>query len=195
MKSLTVRAIIAVLALSFFAGCKKKDATENAAQATDEGTYFSIIQFTKDQLDTYWGQPFTLVKTVTLNGKTDSTYEQAAKMDWASVFKVFFESDIGKPKFLGKYKFSEFGDDATDSHIFYYEANDPELFTRSLQVTVDPANNKIKNIYIETRKNSTLTSKAQKLYYTPLKVIQIQETETGTGTKDRDLRVVYRFLY
>lgn len=194
MKSLNIRAIIAVIALSVFAACKGKKAEENTAE-TGEGTYFSIIQFTKDQLDTYWGQPFTLVKTVTLNGKTDSTYEQSLKMDWASVFKVFFESDIGKPKFLDKYKFSTFEDNATDSRIYYYEATEPELYTRSLQISTDPLNNKIKNIYIETKKNSSLTSKAQKLYYTPLKVIQIQETETGTGIKDRDLRVVYRFLY
>jgi hypothetical protein len=173
--------------------CDKED--KKSAAPTDQGTYFSIRQFAKDQLDTYWGQPFTLQKIETINGKKDSALISTYKMDWASVLKTFFESDISDPKYLGKYTFSTFDDKSTDSRTYYYEANEPDLFTRSLQIITDPYNNVIKSIYIETAANGRMGERSQKLYYRPIKVIQIQEFESSAIGKDKRSIVEYRFLY
>jgi hypothetical protein len=186
------RVLLAFTVLTVSA-CGKKEKEVNIP--TDNGTYFSIRQFAKDQLDAYWGQPFTLQKTQTVNGKTDSAYISTYNMDWASVLKTFFESDISDPKYLGKYRFSMFDDESTDSRNYYYEAIDKDLFTRSLQIITNPYNDMIKSIYIETSSNGRMGQRSQKLYYKPIKIIQIQEFESLALEKDKSSRVEYRFMY
>ena len=179
---------IGVLFLIIISSCKKKQ--EEAKIDASKGTYFSIVQFASDQFSTYGGQPYTLQKVVNLNGKVDSSYESALKMDWAAVLKPFFESDISNKKFLGQYNFNLFDDDATLSRNYFYEAKDEKLFTKTLQISTDPLNNKVTSIYIETEKGG----KVQKLLYRPVKLIQIQEIETSFFGKDKNLKVEYYFM-
>ncbi len=174
--------------LLLIASCKK-DAHSPTAD-TSGGTYFSIIQFADDQFHTFGGQPYTLHKIVTLNGKVDSSLESALTMDWAAVLKPFFASDISDKKYLDRYHFSMFEDDITDTRNFFYEAKDPDLFTKKLQISSDALNNKIQSIYIETEKNG----KVQKLFYKPVKLIQIQEVESSFLGKDKNLKVEYYFM-
>ncbi|MCB0699919.1 MAG: hypothetical protein H6551_10865 [Chitinophagales bacterium] len=170
--------------------CSKKTETVNV---DTQGTYFSIIDFTKDQWDTYKGNAFPMRKKVSLNGEIDSTYTTALDVDWASVLKVFFETDISDPKFLGKYRFSTFNDNVTMTTSYYYEAEDDALYTKTLQIMVDYYTDKVKSIYIEAQKKTRLGTKDVKLFYVPLDVISIQESEaTKTGQK-KDLRIEYDF--
>ncbi len=187
--------LVSLLLMLTFSACQ--NAADEAQPAPDPsaGTYFSVVQFAKDQFDTYLGQPFTLQKFTVLNNKTDSTMISAQLVDWASIVKLFAKADISDPRYLGQYNFSILNDDATDSRIFYYEAANPDLFTRSLQIVTDPVNNKIKSIYVETAEEGRFGSKQQKLYYAPVKVLQIQERETAAIGPDKDLRIEYRFLY
>lgn len=83
-----------------------------------------------------------------------------------------------------------FDDNATVSRTYFYEAKNKKLLTKNLHIVTDPFNNKIKSIYIETEKNG----KVQKLYYIPLKLIQIQEYESSFLGKDKNLVVKYHFL-
>jgi len=153
-------------------------------------SYFSVTQFANDQFRTFWGQPFTLQKFVTENGKTDSSLVSAYELDWAAALKPFFDADISDPRLVGKYNFSEVKDDATVSKTYFYEAKEKELFVRTLQIVTDPFTDKIKAIFIETEKSG----RTQKLYYKPIKVIQIQEYESSFLGKDKNLRIEYRFL-
>ncbi|RYZ56016.1 MAG: hypothetical protein EOP49_01570 [Sphingobacteriales bacterium] len=184
---------ISLISLLLF-GCKR-EAVKPAPERSEEGTYFSVRDFAKDQFRTYWGQPFTLQKIAVLDGKRDSSLVNADKIEWPEIMKTFFAADISDPKFDGKYAFSMFDDDATVSRTYYYEALEPDLFTRKLQIMSDPFTDKIKSIYIETEKNGRFGKKAQKLYYSPVKVIQIQEFESSLLGSDRNLRVEYRFVY
>ena len=68
---------------------------------------------------------------------------------------------------------------------------EPELFTRNMQITADQVTNKVKSIYIETNKDG----RVQKLYYAPIRLIQIQEFESSLLGGERNLRLEYRFLY
>lgn len=187
-----IRNVLVLLAVITLFSCNKPD--ENSPAATElEGNYFSIKQFAMDQWSTYEGQPYTLEKVVQMNGKKDTTYISALDMDWASVLKVFFDSDISDKKYLERYNFSLFEDDATLTRNFYYEAKEKELFTRKLQIAADEETNKIRSIYIETAKNGTLNDLNQKLYYVPMKLIQIQEFEKSKTGPDKDIRIEYRF--
>ncbi|MEI8280217.1 MAG: hypothetical protein WCG87_10680 [Bacteroidota bacterium] len=173
--------------------CKKQEKTPIPQAETEKGTYFSIIQFTQDQWDTYHGQPYTLTCVKTLNGKSDTSMVSAYKADWGAIFKIFFESDIGDPKYLGKYRFSTFDENLLGTRCYYYEAMNDSLYTRKLQISTDPTNNKIKAIYIETEKYNGLTQRSQKLLYEPVKLIQIQEYEKSDTGPAKNSITQYRF--
>jgi hypothetical protein len=184
---------ITFIALSIIAfGCKQKPQQQDQVTA-DKGTYFSIKQFVQDQWNTFHGEPITFIKTVTENGKTDSSYVNAYNLEWGEIFKIFFASDISDKKYLNHYDFSMFEDDGTATRNFYYEAKDKDLFTRKLMISADQTNNKIRSIYIETQKDGW-TSYSQKLYYAPMKVIQIQESKKPFIGHIKETVTEYHFL-
>jgi len=192
---MTIRRILVIsLILLTAVSCKKKQADTTKNQAQIDGGYWSIIEFGKDQWKTFHGQPFSLQKIVTVNGKTDSTYLSAYDVDWGEILKVFFESDISDKKFIDHYNFSSFDEDVTATHTFYYEAKDPDLFTRKLQISIDPTTNRIVSIFIETQKSSQYDGSSHKLYYAPLKVIQIQDFDNTHTGKPVERLTEYRFL-
>jgi len=168
-------------------GCKKPNSEK---LTTNEPANFSLYQFAQDQFHSFWGQPFTLKKTVTLNGKVDSSIVSVFKMDWDGVLGTFFKADISNPKYKDKYKLSVLVDDVTDSRTYYYEAKEKNLFTKSLQVVTDPLTNRVKSIYIETEKDG----KTAKMYYSPIKRIQMQEYESSFIGGKKDLKIEYQFL-
>jgi hypothetical protein len=172
--------------------CKKAIVQDQTVPA--DSSYFSIKQFINDQIHTYFGVPFTVYRIATLEDRKDSTLMTIDAIDWASVMGTFNATDISARKFLGKYDFSVSEDNTTGDRGFTYTAKDPELFTRLLQINVDPSNGKITSIYMETARHDFWEDKTQKLLYVPLHVIQIQEHEDGLLSKPRELRVEYRFL-
>ncbi len=187
---------ILLCGLLLCSACSNKT-EENAAAdkfKNVKGTYFSLRQFLLDQFHTYHGAPYTFNKYTTTNGVRDSALENIYTVDWGYIFKTFLEADIGYKKFLGKYNFTQFGDDATHTVNFLYEAKDPSLFTQKLQVTADNTTNRIRSIYIETQKSSSFKEETQKLYYSPIKVIQIQQFEKSTGGKSESVMTEYRFM-
>ncbi|MBS1588982.1 MAG: hypothetical protein JST52_05145 [Bacteroidetes bacterium] len=184
-----LRKLITIVAISCVFGCKHHPPLEKPSNTPH---YFSIRQFANDQFRTYWGQPFSFEKTVIENGKmVDSSIVSAATLDWAKVLDPFFKTDISDPKYLEQYNFSEVDDDATVSKTYIYEAKDKSFFTRSVQITTDPFTGKIKSLFIETEKDGN----QQKLYYKPLKVIQIQTYQSALLGKGKNIRTEYRFLY
>ena len=186
--------LLSFIAIVLFISCKPKPKVIVQQDKGENGTYFSINQFVKDQWNTYLGQPYAMLKVTTHNGKADSAYITALTADWGDILKRFFETDISNPKYLGHYDFNMFLDESTDTRNFYYEAKDDTLFTRKLQISAMQQNNKISHIYIETEKKSGTKDIIQHLYYAPMSVIQIQEFNAiATGDKDQ-LRIEYFFM-
>jgi hypothetical protein len=161
----------------FSSACKKKkEATDEFADV--KGNYFSINQFIVDQWNNFPGPTCVLYRNVRVNDKTtDSSYVTTDKLDWTPIFKTFAASDISDRKFLGKYKFTQFDDPQDETHNFFYQANDEDLFTQKLLITLDMYNMKVRGIYIETYKKTATNESTEKLYYAPLKTIQIQTDE------------------
>jgi len=166
--------LIIILLPVFVGSCKKKEATGDYSDV--KGTYFSIKQFELDQWNTWSGEPFLITKTVTINKKTDSSLTNSDTINWAPIFKTFAESDISDRKFLGKYNYNEFGDPKDNTLNLFYQAkeDEDELFTRKLLITADRDTRKITGIYIETFKKYFGGERTEKLYYNPMKTIQIQ---------------------
>lgn len=172
--------------------CKAKEETNEFKDV--KGTYYSIKGYIYDQWTIYHDQPFGLVKIVKLDGKVDSSYVSALDMDWGSILELFIETDISDPKFLGKYDFTGFQDMSTSSTNYFYEAKDKKLFTRRLEIVTDSYNNKIKSIFIETQKKTSISTKTQKLLYIPLKTISIQEVENSKIGAETEVYLEYKFL-
>ena len=185
--------LIIVIAIFTTVGCAKNRPPAIATD-TSGGSYYSIRQFAEDQFQTYSGYPFSFRKITTYNGKKDTVAENADNIDWKFILNTFLASDISDKKYLGKYSFTMFEDDASQTRNFLYEANDKDLYTRKLQISADQFNSKIRSIYIETEKHSILQDESQKLLYKPTKVIQIQKFEKNVIGNEKTTITEYEFL-
>lgn len=188
-----IRILAVIVILSAAISCTPKKPKVEHEKAGQNGTYFSIKQFTDDQWRTYRGQPFGFQKFVYKDGTVDSSLTNVDEMNWGAILQPFFESDISDPRFLGHYNFSQFEDNATQTLNYYYEAKEDSLFTRKLQIMVDDVTSKVRSIYIETEKNTQHKHITRKLFYIPLDVISIQEFDHSSPSA-KELRIEYRFL-
>ena len=186
--------LVAILGI-MLPSCQKKDAKDTKDPYADvQGNYFSIRQYALDQWNTFQGEPFTIVKTVKINDNTDSNFTTSDTLNWGNIFKVFFETDISDRKFLGQYTFTQFDDNADGTHNFYYKANDLDLFTQKLLITIDQLNNKVKGIYIETYKKTLWDECKQTLLYAPMHTIQIQTDDKPIFGAKKYSVVQYTFM-
>lgn len=182
-----------LLAALAFSSCKEKPAEEDYSKET--GSYFSVRQYALDQWNTFMGEPFLIVKTVRVNdGKWDSSYTNSDTLDWGAIFHEFFLTEISDRQFLGKYKFTQFDDNEDETHNFFYEAKEEDLYTRKLLLTIDQYNQMVRGIYIEAAKSSPFEERLVKLYYKPMKRIQIQETVKPLFGASKHTVTEYEFL-
>lgn len=177
-----------------FSACKKNKVNQKAIAAANGETYFSIRQFAKDQFNTYWEQPFSFQRITKSNEKADTALITTEQMNWEEILAPFFAADIGKTDLVGQYDFTIINEDATVSKIYHYQAKNPELHTQQFQVVTDPFNDRIKSIYIETKEKNWWKETTEKLYYAPLKVIQIQSFESYLVGKSEQKLLEYRFM-
>lgn len=177
------------------AACKEDEKKAEEDYENVSGSYFSVRQYALDQWNMWYGEPFLIVKSVRVNnGGYDSSYTTSDSINWAPIFKSFFATDISDRKFLGKYKFTQFDDPADQTHNFFYEALEDDLYTRKFLITIDQYNQQVRGIYAEAIESSMGDDKIVKLYYKPMKRIQIQETETPMMGEKKHTVTEWEFL-
>ncbi|MGC4079358.1 MAG: hypothetical protein QM702_20420 [Rubrivivax sp.] len=187
------RSILLVVFCALMTGsCRKEQPA--ATTVPNQPVYFSIKDFIRDQWKTFHGQPILLTRYTTLEGRTDSATLSALNMQWSKLFKIFYETDISDPKFLGQYDFETFDEGLTQTRNFIYTARTPELYTQKLQIAADLVTRKIRTIYIETSKQSFWNTRSQKLLYAPMKVLMIHETNDPLIGSVKDLNIEYKFM-
>lgn len=176
-----------------FSACKEDE--KKLAYNPADGSYFSLRQFAQDQWHTYMGEPFSIIKTVRVNeGKYDTSYTTSDTLNWGAIFDQFFETEISDPEFLGKYKFTHFPDNEDDTYNYFYEALDDDLYTRKLLITISQETRLAHGIYVEAMRKSLFEDKVIKLYYKPMKRIQIQITETPLFGEKTHTVTEYEFI-
>lgn len=180
--------------VSFILAASCNKTVKDNSVKPSSGTYFSVKSYAADQWHVYHGQPFGIIKKAYLDGKTDSIVTNVDALNWGDILKVFFATDIGDKKYEGQYDFTSFADTLARTENFCYEANDPKLFTRKLNITTSVYSHKITSIYIETARSSKWSMHTQKLFYEPAKSIIIQDYESSVSGKSQELRVEYTFL-
>lgn len=191
-KSIVYAGVILAFVSCLVLSCKKKDTKDPYADV--QGNYFSVRQFTVDEWNTFAGEPFVIMKTVSVGNKIDTTYTNSDTINWAPIFETFFATEISDRKYLGQYTFNQFDDNDDGTHNFFYEAKDEDLFTRKLLITIDKYNQMVKGIYIETEKGELGSSTIQKLYYKPMKTIQIQTDEKSLFGEKTHTVLQYDFM-
>ncbi len=172
----------------------KKSPPKTATTDAGKGTYFSMAQFVGDQVSMLHETIYTLEKRVEINGQKDSSIVSIPAENWAPVYAAFLSADIGKPKFLGKYRFSQFDEEITFSNNYVYEALEENLPVRRLMISANAETHRIQSLLAEVETSNFWGSTRKKLYYAPLKVIQIQEWNTALIGADKTFRAEYRFL-
>lgn len=190
--------------LSLFA-CKEKQKSSSAEEKTapvarmkvedTTQTYFSIKQYFNDQWKTREGNPYTLLKLQTLNGKTDSAFIPLTNELWAAMRAPFDAADISDKKFLGYYKFDSFTDETTETTHYYYESISPDLYLQKMDISADQYNNRVRSVYLETKRVENGHHVSQKLQYIPDRIFQIQQFEKADGQKEQNSKLEYRYNY
>lgn len=197
--------LIFVCCLSLFA-CKEKQKSSSAEEKTtppvvtqqvvdSSVTYFSVKDYFDDQWKTRSGNPYTLLKLYTVNGKTDSSYIPMDNALWASIRAPFDAADIGDKKFLGQYRYDSFDDETTQTTHLFYESVNPDLYLQKMDVAADMSSQMVKSVYLETRSTQGDHQVTRKLQYIPDRTVQIQEFEKTAGQPEKNTRLEYRFKY
>jgi putative transcriptional regulator len=181
-----------LLIIIVLSGCSKNKAGVPPRQDTGGG-YFSILQFAGDQFKTFRGTPFVIEKEIVLNGKQDSLIVNSYSVDWEPILIPFLQTDISSPDLQDQYEASLFNDGA-GANVLYYTAKTEKLPVKMVQVRVDTETDRILSVYAETGKKSFWNEESQKLYYVPMKLIQIQEFSNPLLGAKKELRVEYRFM-
>ncbi len=177
---------------------KKEPVSQAQQQAQDTASgdsYFSIRSFFDDQWKTRKGIPYTLLRIVNLNGKTDSSFVALDSILWQQLRAPFDAADISDRKFIGQYNFDVFDDESTQTSNLNFDAKTPDLFMQKMYIGADQFSHKVQSVYIETRTTRDGYTHSQKLNYIPDRIVQIQEFEKSTATPAKNLTIEYRYKY
>lgn len=182
--------LIPLLLLCFIAfACSQKKKVNNPEQET----YFSVKQFLDDQWKNREGNPYSLMKVVDFNGKTDSTIVSLDSNLWKLIRPFFDEANIGDVEHFGQYEFNSFEEETLDMIMLHYEAINKKAFTRKMDIGVDVFTHRVKSVYIETQKKNAIYLKTQKLLFIPDRIIQIQEYEKSIVSPAKKMNISYYF--
>lgn len=176
------------------ASCTGEKTGDAPLGGSDSGRHYSIRSYISGQAIALSGQPLTLHRISREGDAYDSALVPIYGLNWKEVIERFAGSDISDRRFVGQYSFSISDDDLTATRVLTYTATRPDLFTRLFQINTDPENDRVKSIYIETRRSGFWRSLSQKLLYIPGNVVQVQETEDPLIGTTKRRRLEYKFL-
>lgn len=182
------RIILYLVFLLPFISCSKQNSDSNKE---GESIYFSISQFLDDQWDLLNGQPYTLRKKIVINGNVDTGVQHLDSVFFSHIREIFDKSDISNPKFESKYNVEHIQESMF--HTLNFTAQDEDLYTQLLVVNMDYENNRVLNIYIETKQETLFHDKITKLTYAPLRFIQIIEKEKSFLSSPKNIEINYVF--
>ena len=173
------------------ASCNKKKEDPNQKI---EGTYFPVVKYFRQQWKMIADQPYSYMKVENEKEHTDTSYVSGDSMEWVGIIKAFCDADISDKKYIGHYDFSSYEVPDFEGLAWTYEAKDDNLFTQRLDIIFNLQMTKVLSIYIETKKVSTFSTQTQKLYYSSLKTIQIQQYKKSIFGSEEGKSVSYYFM-
>ncbi|MGT2572044.1 hypothetical protein, partial [Acinetobacter ursingii] len=111
--------------------CKREKKADPAARFKPGDRYFSLYQFAQDQWEyNFRGRPLVLQRVEVKDGRADSSFVSLDTLNWSEITPRFFAADISDPRFLGRYRYSQFDEPLLSTKALLYEALEEDLFTR-----------------------------------------------------------------
>lgn len=180
-----------VLGTFLLFSCTTKDKYPEGYEEGD--SYFSMSQYFDDQWKNRNEMPYVFAKVTTVNGEvTDSVVVNWDEQFFKTVRQQFEEAEIGGPKYLGKYHFTEL--EEFQAITWLYEASDPKLKTKKIILRLDPENYKVKTVYAEIEDDGVFSFKKTNMTYIPDGPIKIVSFKKPMFGDSKEIIISYKFL-
>lgn len=170
-----------VLWVMVFTSCGNKQVYNGDGMAN----YPNLPEILKENLLPYQKGAYMYQEVIYVNGKYDTNLLKAAQVDWNFYKNPFYEADIFKKEFDGKYKLDIVEDEYANSRKYIYSAVDLKAITKYVSVNVRSTDNAVMSVYAETSDLGFLQSKSYKLLFATTKSVQVQIRSKKPFSKER----------
>ena len=164
--------------------CNNRQKKSNGLKEVKPKDVFPVGSFIAEQVRQVDSLKPALIKTFTMNGKTETTL--ASQAEFKTLADEFKDSDISDSASRQKYKETSFADQSAPSVTLNYSTSDKTLEVQRIDVIIRPdtvQNDKVQNIYIEKFTHRHDTSISKKLLWRADENLQvITTTQTGKGS-------------
>lgn len=162
-----------IICLTVIACKDNKPKTEDPDKKQDEIRFFPVADYIRSEISYVDSLPLRIVKYQIRDGRTDSTYIQAAEFDQLAA--AFLPPELDSLVFKREFSENSFLDQTTKSLTFTYshKNNKPGLQRVDVLATPDPGFDKVKSIYMEELITKNDTSIIKKMYWKSRKNFQI----------------------
>ena len=159
---------LALFLFIFFIGCFGDVGSE---MKSDELAFFDLKGFIESEVTDLDAK--NIVKVTEVNGQKETLKLDAH--DFKSDLKIFSDADINKPSWVDKYSTEKVTADNGEVSQLKYEAQDPKLKTKSLQV--DFLEGQVSKIQIVKASSSAISEVSETLVYNPTSGYKIERSQ------------------
>lgn len=183
---------LALLSLLVFSCSQPEQKPEKKEEKEAPKAYIPVTDYIRSELKTIDSLPVGIVKRVTAGNKTDSGFIQPA--EFRQLAEQFLSPELERGKFEQGFTESSFFDQTSELLTFTYQATDPALPVKRVDVLISPSLqlDKIKSIYIEKAYQSGDTVFNKKMYWKANTSFQVA-TQKSLGQQQtmEELKVIW----
>ena len=180
MKFLVIAAFTAVLLGACGESTQQQPPVKDTAtSATDTPkAYIPVADYIRSEIKSLDSLPVGILKRVTTGNRSDSGFIQPA--EFRQLAAQFLSPELERGKFEQSFTETSFFDETTQLLTFTYEATDPALTVRRVDVLISPslALDKIRSVYVEKAYKSGDTAVSSKMYWKGGASFQIASAKT-----------------
>ena len=157
--------------------CNHRQQKSDNVREVKPGDVFPVGSFIAEQVRQVDSLNPPLIKTVTVNDKTETSV--ASQAEFQALAREFLESDISDSASRRKYKETSFADQSAPNVTLTYSTEDKSLEVQRVDVIIKPdtlLNDKVANVYIEKFISRNDSSIQKKLLWKSDKNLQVITT-------------------
>ena len=161
------------ISLFYFSSCIAFIISCNTQNQTKPTNYFDLTAYLNGQLKELYAQKFKLDKTSIAEDKSDMY--SLAVVDWSRELQMFYNSDINKSGYDGKYSVDSIRimKDTFPELKVTYSAIDSSLYTKQMEIYFSRTTNKVVYIRIKNSNHNFFVDNTTDIQYIPLTEIAI----------------------
>jgi hypothetical protein len=195
MKSSAIKGL-AIISL-FIGACRdsgnnqQAQAKNDTAQAKKE--YLPVMDYIRSEINTIDSLPVGILKRTNTGNKVDSAF--ITPKEFKQLAAQFLSEELKKENFEKSFSESSFPDQTTGLITFTYQATNPAMELKRIDVHISPSlqMDRIRSIYMEKVSSGTDTIVEKKMYWrsgTSFNIIT-QKTPAGKAASLDQLKVIW----